>query len=57
MELQALAGALKAPIVVYEAAADEFVAKEDGCEGDAIELSYHRHMYSLGEHYNSVVKK
>jgi OTU domain-containing protein 6 len=59
LELQALAGALQLPVVVYEAAADNFVAKEDGCEpdGEPIELSYHRHMYSLGEHYNSVVKK
>ena len=44
------------PIVVYEAAADDFVAKEEGCDGEAVELSYHRHMYSLGEHYNSVRK-
>jgi len=82
LELQALAGALKVPITVYEATADNFVAKvhhgmpflgcsphyrthsdflltrlkEDDCEGEPLELSYHRHMFSLGEHYNSVVR-
>jgi len=56
LELQALAGALKVPITVYEAAANNFEAREDGCEGNPLELSYHRHMFSLGEHYNSVVK-
>jgi len=56
LELQAISGALKVPLTVYKAGAEKIIASEDGAEGEALELSYHRHMYSSGEHYNSVVR-
>ena len=28
----------------------------DGQKGQPLILTYHRHMYGLGEHYNSVIK-
>eukprot|EP01116_Phalansterium_solitarium_P004663 TRINITY_DN15711_c0_g1_i1.p1 TRINITY_DN15711_c0_g1~~TRINITY_DN15711_c0_g1_i1.p1 ORF type:complete len:321 (-),score=58.66 TRINITY_DN15711_c0_g1_i1:81-1043(-) len=54
LELQALAHALKSPIVIFTA---ERPSIEMGQEykNPKIRLSYHRHAYSLGEHYNSVV--
>lgn len=33
------------------------VGSEEGKEGDdPVVISYHRHMYGLGEHYNSLHK-
>ena len=56
LELRALAGALRRPVVVYSADAAPLRLGEDE-NGEDILLSYHRHYYALGEHYNSVVKK
>mmetsp|Transcript_31398 Transcript_31398/g.34754 ORF Transcript_31398/g.34754 Transcript_31398/m.34754 type:complete len:281 (+) Transcript_31398:65-907(+) len=56
LELRALSEGLKRPIVVYSAARPKLVmGEEDG--GNPVMLSYHLHYYSLGEHYNQVVKK
>ena len=69
-ELRALATVLLTPIVVHEADAppqtimpmtDEDVraggrASGVGAGEGSLMLSYHRHYYALGEHYNSVVK-
>ncbi len=69
LELRALCEALKVPIVVFSAesppltmGAEHYPDGEDS-EGKewsktkAILLSFHRHYYALGEHYNSVVPK
>mmetsp|Transcript_7444 Transcript_7444/g.10651 ORF Transcript_7444/g.10651 Transcript_7444/m.10651 type:complete len:308 (-) Transcript_7444:8-931(-) len=64
LELRALAIALDKTIVVYSAdSAPLYICKEEGEgsgntgdeEDDVIRLSYHRHYYALGEHYNSVI--
>jgi len=55
MELAALSAVLKIPICVYEAGKPDCVITDPAASGEALELSFHRHMYSLGEHYNSVV--
>ena len=55
LELQALADALPARITVIQASGDDL------CFGEGndlqIYLSYHRHAFSLGEHYNALIKK
>lgn len=55
LELRALATALKRPVVVYSADAAPMKMGEEE-DGDDILVSYHRHYYALGEHYNSVTK-
>jgi len=69
LELRALSEALKVPIVVFSAesplltmGAEHDPDGEDGEGKDwskkkAVLLSFHRHYYALGEHYNSVVPK
>ena len=69
-ELRALATALLTPIIVHEAGApplviapitDEHLRSGIQASGPAsstsagLQLSFHRHYYALGEHYNSVV--
>ncbi|XP_023942082.1 deubiquitinase OTUD6B [Bicyclus anynana] len=53
VEIRALSNCLKCPITVIQAAGP--VAIEQGTEfsGSPLIITYHRHMYSLGEHYNS----
>lgn len=59
LELRALACALRTPIEVYSAEGDvltmggEFV-DEDGENAKPLQLTYHLHYYTLGEHFNSV---
>jgi len=57
-ELSALAASLKMPIWVYEVGRPVLKMGEefgDGTAGEpALKISYHRHFYALGEHYNSV---
>eukprot|EP00850_Spirogloea_muscicola_P006415 SM000030S11424 [mRNA] locus=s30:676859:678218:+ [translate_table: standard] len=59
LELGALAHALHRRITVYTADGPEVEMGEDYGKGAAarppVRLSYHRHAYGLGEHYNSVV--
>ena len=62
LELQALTQILKAPITVHEAGKEPVLMGAGGEGGGgggaaALQLSYHRHAYSLGEHYNSVVSQ
>lgn len=56
LELRALSQGLKRPIVVYAASKPKLTMGEEN-DGEAILLSYHLHYYSLGEHYNQVVKR
>lgn len=58
VELRALSLALERPIVVYSAQqVDPLQIHMEYEEKEPIRLSYHLHYYSLGEHYNAVVKK
>lgn len=69
LELRAISEALKVPIVVFSAESPPLTMgaehDPDGEDGDAKDwskkkallLSFHRHYYALGEHYNSVVPK
>ncbi|XP_037297549.1 deubiquitinase OTUD6B [Manduca sexta] len=53
LEIRALSNSLKCPINVIQATGPECI--EQGAEFDnpPLVITYHRHMYSLGEHYNS----
>ncbi|CAI5746605.1 unnamed protein product [Peronospora destructor] len=59
LELRALACALQIPIEVFAAEGDvlvmggEFV-NEDDASAPTLQLTYHLHYYTLGEHFNSV---
>jgi len=56
IELQALAHALKVPIVVYSGDAPKVTMGEQYTSSSpSLHLSFHKHAYALGEHYNSVV--
>ena len=55
-EINAIAASLHVPIWVYEAGCPVL---KMGCEYEGesmtpLRISYHRHYYALGEHYNSV---
>jgi len=53
VELQAMATVLKRPIEVVQAEGPPMVVGEQFQEKSLV-LTYHRHAYGLGEHYNSV---
>ena len=69
LELRALCEGLKCPIVVFSAEGPPLTMGAEYAQGDAdgnsdgigcnkdkaLLLSFHRHYYALGEHYNSVV--
>ncbi|XP_053698161.1 deubiquitinase OTUD6B [Sabethes cyaneus] len=55
IEIKALSSSLRCPIEVIQASGPSPVHGEDGDAGRKLVLTYHRHMYRLGEHYNSTV--
>ncbi|KAJ2391135.1 OTU protein [Coemansia sp. RSA 2611] len=56
-EITALAHALQLPVHVYQSGVPVLRIGEDAYAAkDPINLSYHRHAYGLGEHYNSLRK-
>jgi len=55
LELRALADALKVRIHVFQAGADKPLVLGDAPAASPLRVSFHRHYYALGEHYNSVV--
>ncbi|XP_017481670.1 PREDICTED: OTU domain-containing protein 6B [Rhagoletis zephyria] len=55
IELKALSSILKVPIEVLQAEGPPTVLGADEFAGPNLLITYHRHMYSLGEHYNSTV--
>lgn len=55
LELLALSRVTGRPIWVYDAL-QPMVVMGTG-EAKPIRLAFHRHFYSLGEHYNSVISK
>ena len=58
LEIRALANEYKTPIEIIQADGPviNVGGQEYGSESPLI-LSYHRHFYRLGEHYNSVIDK
>lgn len=52
IELKALSNALKCPIKIIQASGPPTIQGED-YKGPPLVLAYHRHLYRLGEHYNS----
>ncbi|XP_063234009.1 deubiquitinase OTUD6B [Bacillus rossius redtenbacheri] len=55
VELRALSHALRCQIEVVQASGPPIVLGEEyGGGGPRLVVAYHRHMYGLGEHYNSV---
>eukprot|EP00940_MAST-03C_sp_MAST-3C-sp2_P001830 g1830.t1 len=54
LELRAIAQALKKPIVVHSADAPSVRMGED-FSGPPLHLTYHKHYYALGEHYNATL--
>ena len=59
LEITAIAHAKKRCIAVYSAGAPKPLLTGEEYEGDGrprLDLSYHRHYYALGAHYNAVVR-
>lgn len=54
LELRALSNVLKCPIKVIQANGPPTIQGEN-FQGQELILAYHRHLYRLGEHYNSTV--
>lgn len=53
LEIRALSNYLKCPINVIQATGPECIEQGAEFEGSPLIITYHRHMYKLGEHYNS----
>jgi len=56
VELLALATVLGRPLTVIQGEGQESLVVGSDQKGEHLTLTYHRHMYGLGEHYNSVMK-
>ncbi|XP_022914139.2 deubiquitinase OTUD6B [Onthophagus taurus] len=56
LELRALSNVLQCPIKVIQASGPSTIQGEN-FQGAPLVLVYHRHLYKLGEHYNSTVCK
>lgn len=54
LEIKALSSALKCPIKVIQASGPPTLQGEN-FEGQPLTITYHRHLFRLGEHYNSTV--
>ena len=57
LEVMALSKALSRQIHIVQMGSDVLKIGEDIIDPHPIMLSYHRHAYGLGEHYNSLVKQ
>jgi OTU domain-containing protein 6 len=58
LEIEALANAYKVKVrVIQSDSHDIVIGSEQGLESKEIILSYHKHEFGLGEHFNSVYKK
>ncbi|CAK1550026.1 unnamed protein product [Leptosia nina] len=53
LEIRALSDYFKCPILVIQATGPEAIEQGSHYSGPPLIITYHRHMYSLGEHYNS----
>ncbi|KOC63799.1 OTU domain-containing protein 6B [Habropoda laboriosa] len=56
IELQVLSHVLKCPIEVIQASGAPYVIGDNYNNEKKMIVTYHRHMYELGAHYNSVTK-
>lgn len=56
VELQVLSHILKCPIEVIQATGTPYTIGDEYNNIKKVTLTYHRHMYELGAHYNSVTK-
>lgn len=54
VELRALSHVVKRPITVIQADSPPLIMGEEYSDKESLFVTYHRHMYRLGEHYNSV---
>ena len=54
LELKAISQINHTPIEVYQAQGPRLLIGEE-FQGEPIRLSYHRHQYGLGEHYNALI--
>ena len=54
LELRAISQINQTPIEVYQAQGPKLLIGEE-FSGEPIRLSYHRHQYGLGEHYNALI--
>lgn len=53
IEIKALSNALKVPIEVLQSSGPPTIQNDENFSGPPLVLTFHRFMYSLGEHYNS----
>lgn len=53
LEIRALSNSLKCPISIIQATGPDCIEQGTEFGDDPLIIAYHRHMYSLGEHYNS----
>ena len=56
VELQVLSRILKCPIEVIQATGGPYIIGDEHSNDKKVTLTYHRYMYELGAHYNSVTK-
>lgn len=56
IEVKALSSSLKCPIEIIQASGTSPIHGEGEDPSRKLILTYHRHMYRLGEHYNSTMK-
>lgn len=54
MQLRALSHVLLRPIEIIQAKGPAVVVGNEYKDKSTVTLTYHRHMFGLGEHYNSV---
>jgi len=55
VELRALSESMRSTIVIHCALTPEVIMGQDYGDPEPLRLSFHKHYYALGEHYNSVV--
>jgi len=55
LELKALSHVLKRSIEVYQTSSSTILIGQEFNDNNPIRVSYHRHQYGLGEHYNAVL--
>lgn len=56
LEIKALSNLLKCPINIIQAPGPDSIEQGTEFDGEPLIITYHRHMYHLGEHYNSTVQ-
>jgi len=53
IEVRAIANSLDCPVIIYDAESPNVIMGDVSVK-EPLRISYHRHYYALGEHYNSV---